>query len=87
MRSESVKARRFPPGRKQALPRRRRKLVSEGPQGVSPALVARLQRRRRIAEAAYFLAGRRGSAPGSELDDWLEAESMLRADGWVESSP
>lgn len=27
-----------------------------------------------IREAAYFRAGRRGFAPGQELEDWFEAE-------------
>jgi hypothetical protein len=31
-------------------------------------------RERRIREAAYFKAEKRGFAPGHELDDWLEAE-------------
>jgi hypothetical protein len=31
-------------------------------------------RRRRIAEAAYYRAERRGFAPGADVDDWLEAE-------------
>jgi len=31
-------------------------------------------RHRHIAEAAYFLAQKRGFAPGHELDDWLAAE-------------
>jgi len=31
-------------------------------------------RERRIAIAAYLRAERRGFAPGSELEDWLEAE-------------
>jgi hypothetical protein len=30
-----------------------------------------------IAEAAYFLAERRGFAPGQELDDWLQAEAEV----------
>lgn len=30
-----------------------------------------------IAEAAYYLAERRGFAPGHELDDWLQAETEL----------
>ncbi len=30
-----------------------------------------------IAERAYFKAERRGFVPGSELDDWLEAEQEL----------
>ena len=31
-----------------------------------------------IAIAAYFLAAARQFAPGHELDDWLQAERMLR---------
>jgi hypothetical protein len=30
-----------------------------------------------IAEASYYLAEARGFAPGSELDDWLAAETLL----------
>lgn len=30
-----------------------------------------------IAEAAYFLAQRRGFTPGYELEDWLEAEKQV----------
>ncbi|MCX8040299.1 MAG: DUF2934 domain-containing protein [Planctomycetota bacterium] len=30
-----------------------------------------------IAEAAYFLAERRGFAPGHELADWLAAERTV----------
>jgi hypothetical protein len=32
----------------------------------------------RIAEEAYFLYLKRGSRPGSDLDNWLEAERNLR---------
>jgi hypothetical protein len=32
-----------------------------------------------IARAAYFRAERRGFAPGSDLDDWLEAETEIEA--------
>lgn len=32
-------------------------------------------RHRAIAIEAYYKAQRRGFAPGSELDDWLEAEA------------
>ena len=32
----------------------------------------------RVAEAAYFLAERRGFAPGFELEDWLMAEAQIR---------
>lgn len=34
-------------------------------------------RNRMIAEAAYYLAERRGFAPGYELEDWLAAESEI----------
>ena len=30
-----------------------------------------------IAEAAYYIAERRGFEPGAELDDWLDAESEI----------
>ena len=32
---------------------------------------------RNIAEAAYFLAEKRGFAPGKQLDDWLAAEIAI----------
>lgn len=35
------------------------------------------QRQAMIAEAAYFLAERRGFCPGSELEDWFAAESEI----------
>lgn len=34
------------------------------------------QRRERIAIAAYYLAERRGFAPGHEKEDWLAAEKL-----------
>lgn len=34
----------------------------------------------RVQVAAYFLAERRGFAPGHELDDWLEAEDSIEAE-------
>jgi hypothetical protein len=42
------------------------------PQGI--AAISPEERRRMIAEAAYFRAERRGFALGGELDDWIEAE-------------
>ena len=30
-----------------------------------------------IAEAAYYIAERRGFEPGAEVDDWLEAEAAI----------
>ena len=35
------------------------------------------QRERRIREAAYFKAQRRGFAPGHELEDWVAAEQEV----------
>lgn len=40
-----------------------------------------IERRERIATAAYYNAERRGFQGGAELDDWLEAERQVeRAD-------
>jgi hypothetical protein len=39
-----------------------------------PASSRMEERARRIREAAYFKAERRGFAPGDALGDWLEAE-------------
>ena len=35
------------------------------------------QTRLMIEEAAYFLAQKRGFAPGFELQDWLQAEAQI----------
>jgi hypothetical protein len=32
-----------------------------------------------IAEAAYYLAERRGFVPGGELQDWIDAEAQIEA--------
>lgn len=40
--------------------------------------VAAQARQEVIETAAYYLAERRGFAPGSELDDWLAAEASIR---------
>lgn len=37
------------------------------------------QRRELIATAAYYLAERRNFEPGHETEDWLAAESQVRA--------
>ena len=37
------------------------------------------QRQQFIAQAAYFIAERRGFAPGNELEDWLQAEAEIEA--------
>ena len=51
--------------------------------GPGPAMSAQ-ERETLIARAAYFRAEKRGFAPGSELQDWVEAEAeLLRLIGGV----
>jgi hypothetical protein len=50
----------------------------------SPKVASRIgadERRRMIAEAAYFKAARRGFAPGNPDRDWAEAEAEI--DAWL----
>lgn len=51
---------------------------SAEPQTAS-ARMAPEQRQQLIAQAAYFIAERRGFAPGNELEDWLQAEAEIEA--------
>src|SRR4051794_30218329 len=55
----------------------------DGDAGSSPepfdGSISTEQRRRMIAEAAYYIALRRGLSDGFELDDWLAAESEVSA--------
>lgn len=44
------------------------------PQGAADGLLDAGKRHKLISEAAYFIAERRGFAPGHELSDWLAAE-------------
>ncbi len=37
------------------------------------------QRQRMIAEAAYYLAEKRGFTPGNQITDWAEAEKQIDA--------
>lgn len=60
-------------------PRRR----SAEPQTAS-AKTAPEQRQQLIAQAAYFIAERRGFAPGNELEDWLQAEAEIEA--WMKAA-
>jgi hypothetical protein len=46
-------------------------------QGDGETLVTPEERARMIAEAAYYLAERRGFEPGHELEDWLAAEARI----------
>jgi len=36
-------------------------------------------RKSMIAEAAYYIAEKRGFSPGKALDDWLQAEDEIEA--------
>lgn len=54
--------------------------------GKSPTGAAHEARQAKIAEAAYYLAEKRGFAPGRELDDWLSAETDI-AESLLEQRP
>jgi len=69
---EREKATRLAP-RAQA-PRVRRKAAAAGN---SMTTVTPEERHRLVAEAAYFIAERRGFAAGCDLDDWLQAEAEV----------
>lgn len=50
----------------------------EAPSGEASTAASETEaRHRRISEAAYYRAERRGFEPGGEHDDWLEAEREL----------
>ena len=53
----------------------------------SAAPVSADARRVMIAEAAYYLAQRRGFAGGNEVEDWLLAERQIDAALSAEASP
>lgn len=44
-----------------------------------PAVILNEERQLMIREAAYYLAEQRGFSSGSELGDWLQAESQVSA--------
>ena len=43
----------------------------------SPTRMDDMPREQMIAEAAYYIAQKRGFAPGYELEDWLAAEAEI----------
>jgi hypothetical protein len=43
----------------------------------APAAIGPEERYDRVAEAAYLRAEHRGFLPGSELQDWLDAEAEI----------
>ena len=49
--------------------------VTAAPAGEAAKSEARPERHRKISEAAYFRAERRGFAPGGDVNDWLAAEA------------
>lgn len=50
----------------------------EQPEGEQEARAMRAEaRRRKVEEAAYFLAEKRGFSPGYEMQDWLAAEEEI----------
>ena len=56
-----------------------RKRIEESPRPAAPgAMPDRDELRRRTAEMAYSLYLRRDRAPGHDLEDWLEAERLVR---------
>jgi len=54
-----------------------RKRSAEPP--AASAKVLPEERQQLIAQAAYFIAERRGFAPGNEIEDWLQAEAEIEA--------
>ena len=46
------------------------------PPAVAPS---EAQHKAMVAEAAYYLAEKRGFAPGKEIEDWLQAEAYVEA--------
>jgi len=50
------------------------KPAAKGGKSVSPA-----ERQRMIAEAAYYIAEKRGFAPGQDVQDWAAAEKKIDA--------
>src|SRR5688572_7783848 len=88
-RSRSSRRRRFPaagPAYQRSLtmnaPRERRRLMdgAENPNAETASQQGPpggVERRERVATAAYYNAERRGFQAGSEVDDWLEAEKQI----------
>lgn len=47
--------------------------------GAKPAVLTPAERMKMIAEAAYYLAEKRGFSGGNELTDWVAAEKQVDA--------
>ena len=72
--SEDVTA----PARGKSSPRPKA-VISQAPKEDRRLNIAGEDRRRLVAEAAYFRAEQRGFVPGQELEDWLAAEIEIDA--------
>src|SRR5262245_31496718 len=58
-----------------------RKKIPESPRPIAPVpMPDGDELRRRVAERAYGLYVARGRAPGHDLEDWLQAERLVRAE-------
>jgi hypothetical protein len=62
-----------------AKPASARPAAARKRKGTASESLGESERRRLIAEAAYFKAERRGFAAGGELEDWIEAEAEIDA--------
>jgi hypothetical protein len=51
--------------------------VTQALHGDGETMVTPEERARMVAEAAYYLAERRGFEPGHELEDWFAAEARI----------
>jgi hypothetical protein len=60
-----------------AAPRARSAAKKDAAPAAAAPQVTSEQRRQFVAEAAYFIAERRGFAGGTEHQDWLEAEALI----------
>jgi DUF2934 family protein len=49
----------------------------DSPRGRSPVSMTVETRRAMIAEAAYYIAERRGFGSGRDVEDWLRAEEQI----------
>jgi hypothetical protein len=61
----------------EARRRRRRPCQAGRPRAKKPGGVPAEQRRNYIEMAAYYIAERRGFAPGNPLEDWVQAEAEI----------
>lgn len=63
-----------------AAPKSATKPRAKKPRGAAPrqpSIVPAEQRRNYIEMAAYYIAERRGFAPGNPLEDWVQAEAEI----------